>query len=229
MSKSFAYYYYYILAYSPLIPLAFGIRHFRRLTAPTKLFFWYLVISLLLTVIMTVLALQKRNNLWLMNSSQPLYVILLIGMFSLWQKNILVRKIMRASIGLFILVWFFEVIVLQRLFEFTKFAKPTENLILMLGSCITIFALNNAKDRPMIETPQFWIASGVLIYFGGMIMVNLFSSSMFQVSATTLRSVLIPIQPTLNLIAHTFYIGGFLYQCQQVNLSGLSLSAQPSS
>ena len=62
MEKGLLYYYYYILQYSPFIPIPTATLHYNKLTSPMRSFLLYLSVSLLLTIIMTVYALQAKNR-----------------------------------------------------------------------------------------------------------------------------------------------------------------------
>lgn len=219
-------YYYYILQYSPLIPLVYGAVYFRRFDKPMKIFMSYLAISLSLTIIMTALSLQKMNNLWLMNLSLPLYMVLLIWMYSLWQRDSIIQKLMLGSIPIFTVVWLVEMIFYDRFFEFTKVSRPLQGLMLTLVSFYAIYQITKESDEPIIELPQFWISAGIMIYYGGMLLTNLFSSIFFRSSMDSLRMAL-SIQPALSLVAHLFYLGGYVWKCRQPICSGLSSSAHP--
>ncbi|HTK83009.1 MAG TPA: hypothetical protein VL633_12000 [Bacteroidota bacterium] len=208
MEKGVLYYYYFILQYSPLIPLVLGAVRFRHLEHPRRLFLLYLLVSLLLTIAMTILALRHQNNLWLMNLGFLVYAGIILWTFSMWQKNHAVKRIFRGAIAFFCLVWGAEFLISQNLFSYTVITKPTLDILFIAAACITIFQANNETDVPVVDQPKFWIGSGILLYYGGILTINLLSKELLGQSQDTLRAVLY-IQPALNLAAHLLYLNGY--------------------
>src|SRR5690242_9195283 len=113
-----AFYYYYILQYGPLVPLLGGVPHFKKLGPPLRLFLYYTSLSLLLTIVMTVMALRKMNNIWLMNYAQPVELGLLLWTFQSWEPEARLRILIRSLIVPFLLVWFYEVVLSGRFSQF---------------------------------------------------------------------------------------------------------------
>jgi hypothetical protein len=225
MPKAF-YYYYYILQFSSVIPVLYGTRSLRRLDRPTKVFLSYLGLSLFQTVVMTILALQSINNLWIMNLSLPVNMGFLMWIYSMWQKNPLTRRMMLLVVPMYAIVWIAEIVFFESLFEFTKVSRPLEGLIFTLASCVMMYQIARESERSVLELPQFWISSGIMLYFGGMLAVSLFSEALYRSSIDSLR-LAYSIQPALSLTAHLFYLGAFRCQCRQQTYSGLSSSVQP--
>jgi len=208
-----SYIYYYTFQYSSLIPLLYGLKHYKKVNVPLKYFLGYLTVSSILTIIMTVLSLQGQNNLWLMNISQPLYAGFLLWTFALWEKSAVIRRMMRLSIIFFVMVWAWEMTLGGTIFEFTTYSRPLLNILLIVSSCLILYEGNKNVDIPLMEQPQFWISAGVLLYFAGMIAVNLASSALMKISNEDLFAALM-IQPALSFFAHLLYFVGFRYQCR---------------
>jgi hypothetical protein len=220
MEKGPLYYYYLILQYSPFIPIPVAALNYNKLTPPMRTFVLYLSVSLLLTIIMTVLVLQGKNTLWLMNLGLPIYAGIILWTYSMWQEQPLVQLLIRISIIIFVVVWCIEISVFHRLYGFTVFAKPLLNLLFLIVACLTIFRANMNTETPIVDQPRFWISSGIVLYFGGVMMINLFSNPLLHLSEQTLRNILY-IQPALNLAAHILYLKGYLQECQPQKSFGL--------
>lgn len=211
LTRTFAYYYYHILQYSPLLPLVYGMVRYRRMDYSLRLFLLYFAFSLALTFVMTILALQRINNLWVANTSPMIYAVIILWMFSLWQRSRWLTKVLRACIVAYALVWFTEVVVLDGWQEFTVVTLPLQGYIFLTVSCLTIYQLNKDVEQPLLDLPQFWISAGFILFYGGMILITLVSNRLLQISEETLRQALL-IQPTLSLIAHLLFTGGL--RCQ---------------
>jgi hypothetical protein len=206
--------YYRTFQFSPVIPLAYALRNFSKLDAPQRWFVGYLASSLVLTIVMTVLARNGMNTLWLMNLSLPIYAFWILAMFALWEPVPALRRVMRIAVVVFVLVWACEVTMSGVLFEFTTFSRPLLNALFIGASCRTIYEANKSAEHPLLDQPQFWMSAGILLYYGGMIGVNLASQSLLKSSQDALFSALL-IQPALSLAAHLMYLAGFRTQCRR--------------
>jgi len=205
------YYYYFVLQYGPLIPLLVAVPNFKKLDRPLRIFAWYMMLSLLLTILMTVLALRKMNNLWVMNLSQPIYVVMILWVFQLWESETKLRTLMKGCIVLFVSVWLYEIILQNKVMQFSTYTIPLEGIIFIFVSCLTIYQANRDLDEPIVDKPRFWISAGMLLYFGGVIIIDLVSERLLEKSDETLRLVLL-LQVTLNLCAQIFYL--IAYRCR---------------
>ncbi len=200
--------YYYLFQFSPLIPLYFAFRHATKLDRPRLFFRGYLLTSIILTIIMTYLAKHGHNTVWLMNLSLPLYAFWLLSMFSLWEKNVTIRRAMWFAIPVFAAVWGLEIVLTGVMFEFTTYARPLLGALFIAASCRALYQGNKDTERTLLDQPQFWISAGILLYYGGMIAINLASESLLRNSQDGLFAAFM-IQPALNLIAHLMYVGGY--------------------
>lgn len=225
--RSLGFYYYYVLEYSPAIPLLFGLFRYNELAPSIKLFFWYLVCSLLFTILMTIVAFTSGNNLWLMNLALPVYTAMIMWMYSLWREPDSTRRWYLLSVIVVIIVWLVEMTFFNRLKSYTIVARPLQGFLFFAVACSTIYRMNRSLELPLTELPQFWISSGLLIYFGGIIIVSLLSHWMLTLSTETFKSVLL-IQATVNFIAHLIFIGGFTCRYPSQRYFGSSSSVQPS-
>ena len=206
--------YYVFLQYSPLIPLLYGLFQLRKLDEPLKYFMLWLTFSLFLTIVMTGMAMERIHNLWVMNLSLPCYSLVILWMFSLWEANPGIRLAMRMSIVAFAAIWALEMVFGSGPFVFTEFSRPIMNLIFVAISSRTIYLANNDESELLTDQPRFWIASGLILYYGGSITINSLSNALLHISNETLRSALY-IQPALSLVSHISYTIALNRQCRR--------------
>ncbi len=200
---------YFILEYCPIIPIVYGFSRYTRFAKPVKMFYWYLVVSLGITIFMTYLAF-RGPNVWMINFGMIVYVPLILWMFSLWQEvDSMGRILLRALILLFYIIWFSEIIGAGRFTQFTTYSRPFEGLLFAFAACLTINRANKALDLPIVEKPEFWISSGILLYYGGVIIINLVSDHLLHISLDRLRDAFL-ILAILNLFSHLLYVAAFM-------------------
>ncbi len=221
------YYIYYLLQYSPIIPFVFGIIHYRELSRPVRIFFAYITMTLGLTVVMAILFRFKMNNLWVMNLSFPIYAWLILRMYAMWEKQRRARIAIWICFLVFLAVWLIEMVFFNRLRSFTVVASPMRDIIFILIACYAIYEANKDMLAPITELPIFWISAGVILYHGGVLLLDLVSAVLLVKSVATLKLVLL-IQALVSFPAFLLYIGAFRCHYPVQIPSGLSSSVQPS-
>ena len=205
---------YFILQYCPLIPFLYGAFHFKQLPLPLKIFFFMQLISLLFTIVMTVLAKQGINNLWLMNTTMPIYTVLVMWMFSFWETRPLLQKIFKITAILFCILWTTELVVNGSIFQFTKYSRPVMSILFIGIACLAVYEDNKNEEALLVEQPRFWISSGLIIYYSGTLVVNLLGNTLLSISEDVLRDALY-LQSVLNLFSSVLYLQGFRIQCRR--------------
>ena len=206
--------YYFYFQYSPIIPLVYGFYHFRSLSQPLKILLYWLSFSLSLTISMTILAKQGQNNLWLMNISLPVYTFLLLWMFSLWEQRSSAKLALKIFIAVFVCIWLMETTIGNSLFTFTIYSRPIMDVMIVAVGCFAIYEDSRTTESLLVERPRFWISSGLILYYGGTLFVNLLSRQLLQISNTAMQKALL-IQPGLSLFSHLLYTIGLRCQCRK--------------
>jgi hypothetical protein len=200
---------YFVLEYCPLIPLLYGLPKYALLGKPLKYFLLYLALSTLFTGVMTILAF-KGPNLWMLNLTMLIYVTIILWIFSLWQRpHSKLQILLRGLVLFFYIVWLIEIVGQGRISQFTAYTRPLEGILFIFAACLTIYQANRDLDLPILDKPQFWISSGMLLYYGGVIIVNLVSDHLLHVSMDRLKDVFL-IPAVMNVIAHLFFTGAFM-------------------
>lgn len=207
------YYYYFILQYSPIIPLVYALIHYRKLDNPMKIILLWLSLSLLLTIVMTVMAKMHTHNLWLMNLGLPVYALLILRAFSFWEPNPKLRLMLLMLFTVFAVVWTIEIVIGDAWDSYSTFTRPLLSVVFVIVSCLAIYEGNNEPDILLTDQPKFWISAGLMIYYCGTTIMNLTSNALLHVSNEMMRSVLL-IQPVLSLASHILYTVGFQRQCR---------------
>ena len=199
----------FISAASAFIPVIAGLFCARFTPRDLKIFLLYLAINCLSNIVSIGLAMMKLNNLWLLHVFTPIQFALFIWIFSQWQKPP-VKHFFLSAIPAFTLVWLLAMLFFENISRFNSLTRPLEALVLIGVSGFTLYQLQQESIGILFRKPSFWIASGTLIYFSGMIILYTLSNSLLEVSIETLRTVWLTIQPTVNISANLLFAAGFL-------------------
>jgi len=140
------------------------------------------------------------GSVWCLHFYTPIEYSILVLVFSYWIKNNSIKRILRFSIPLFILIFVLNKLFIESMDHFDYITASIESIILLAISAYVLYNLHNEKLDSIFGMSQFWVAVAVLIYFAG----NSLSFSL---------SVIFPIwiiPSILNIVANLLYTGGFL-------------------
>jgi len=190
----------HLAAISDGILVVVGLYVYKYLPKEMRILLFFFSTAVLINLISLYLALHYINNLWLFHIYTLLEYSLLMVVFSYWHKIIIIKKSLRVSILIFIIIWIIAKLILE---DFNSFDNFTSSLISALLTIIAIYTLVRlAKDYPadIFKRPQFWVSTAVLIYYTG----NIFT---FALSSTV---IIWSIHNLLYITANICYAGGFL-------------------
>jgi uncharacterized membrane protein len=154
------------------------------------------------------MATMGKQNLWLMNIFNPIEYFFLVWLFSYWQKSARVKLVMRISIGMYFVVWLGEILILDNLTGFSKFAEPLAGIIFVIAACMTLYEGNKNENVLFIDEPRFWISAGVLTYFSAVLTLAVTSNTLLNMSAESLK-IAWTIQNIANVLSTILFLESF--------------------
>ena len=169
------------------------------------------------STVMWILGSQKINNLWMMHLFTPIQFGLLMWIFSFWFEGP-IRSVALLSIPIFTLFWVIMLLFFESFTQFNTYTRPVEALVLIVVSGYTLYKTNKEDAETIFRMPRFWVASGTLIYFSGMILLYAVSNNLLAMSMETLRMVWLTIQTSSQIMSNLLFIGGFLCLSPRLHL-----------
>ena len=186
---------------STLIPLAIALFGFQRRPVELRILAGYFLVTALLSGIMRYLASQGDWTFWLMHIYTPLEYGFFAVIFSFWERNLAVRRIIRLSVPLFVAFCLIIKLFAEGQNEFDNFSASIESVLLVALSLRAFVDLNASNPESIFALPRFWISAAVLLYFAG---------SLIIFSQGTLESSLWSIHNVLNISSNLLFAVAFL-------------------
>lgn len=191
-----------ISGHSSIIPFIFGIVFFQGFAKDLKLYVILFGIAVVFDQIINYLGSQKQNTWLLINFWILIEYVGTVYVFSYWQKNIRVQKVLRWSIPIYFVFWLIaKVFQIEDLHWFPQYTRSIASIILTIVAIYTLIKLGETGTY-IYKHYQFWVCVGVLFYFSGNIIL-------FSLSDLRLVINLFLIHTILNIFANFFYAGGF--------------------
>lgn len=191
-----------ISAHSSIIPFLLGVIFFRNFSKDLKLYTIFFGIAVIFDQIVTYLSSKQQNSWFLINIWILIEYCGTIYVFSYWQKNIRIQKVLRWSIPAYSIFWFIaKIFQMEDLHWFPQYTRSIESIILTIVAIYTLIKLGETGTY-INKHYQFWVCIGVLFYFSGNIIL-------FSLSDLRLVINLFIVHSILNILANFLYAGGF--------------------
>jgi len=197
---------------STIVTILGGIFLYKSINKESRVFLVYQLISLVFSIFgVYVGRVLEQTNLWLVHLYTPIQFGFLMWVLSSWQENLNAKRLFQLLIPTFVLVWAIAALFLEHKNEFNTFSRPTESILLIIASGYTLYQVNKEKVESLFSQPSFWVGSGTLIYFTGMVILFTITNVLLSDSVETLRTAW-TVQWIMSVIANFLYLGAFLCQ-----------------
>lgn len=175
---------------------------YRTLDKEVRIIYYMLVAGLVITATCFVYILYIKNNFWLFHIYTLIEYSCIMYALSGWQESPGLRKLLRYSIPVFFLIWLGSKLTVEELVVFDNFTASLSSGLLTFAAGFTLYGSLSDQKQPVFREPRFWIASAVLIYGTGTIVI-------FSLGISASNSPWI-INTIINIITKCLYMGGFL-------------------
>ena len=160
--------------YSILLPGGMVFLLWRRLTLPFRVIGAMVLFTLAMEVLAYLFMIKGINNM-------PLFHLFTFGeatLFALYYYNIYRKRQLKwiylALLGGFLLFSIVTVIVFERFYNYNSLQRSVESIWAIL-LCLIFYTdlFNQAKVTNLLHYPHYWMTSGFLLYFAGMLFLNI--------------------------------------------------------
>jgi hypothetical protein len=143
-----------------LLALWVGFRNRKALDQPLRLLLYYVSLCLVTTLSMVLLAILQGNNRVIAHLFAPLQLLVFAWIYASWAPKLLGKafKIAAVAYGL-------SCLILLPLEDLRRLDGPSFHIqtMLMMGCSLSLLChLALQVDRPLLDHPGAWIASGIL-------------------------------------------------------------------
>lgn len=209
---------YYLSFVSGLIPFILGLVLFRKLNLALKSLLLLFGIGLLIEALGYYLYFftKIQNNIWLYHFYTLIECSLFIFIFSFWQNDFKLKRILRIIIPGFAFLWIGAKIFFESFDQPDNYTTSLECVLLVAISFRTLYVVDQEHLKTIFREPRFWISAAVLIYFSANLVT--FALGNMIVNWGLHHAV-------INIIANLLYAGGFLCLCPRLSYGGLLSSA----
>jgi hypothetical protein len=196
--------------FSLLLPLVVGYLRWDYLQPHHKAVFWCCVMWAVLTATGEVLFFLKQPNIAVWNSVTILETLFIFHSFYLVIRSEKLRRYLRMSVALFIVVAIADFFFLSGLKATTVYTVALESVLLVVVVLLYFEQLmQELRTTPLERNPMFVIGIGVMTYFAGTVMVFLLQDTVTGVQDTLMMMINSILSLVLNsIIARAFWLVG---------------------
>ncbi len=160
----------YVSGVSVLFPVGVGAVKVRSLDKPLRIFLLLQVIYALTSGAQFYLALHNVRNLWISHLYNLVEYSFLMGIFSFWQPNPTVRKVVLLSIAFFFLFWIIANLYLEPITGPAIYSNSLSRSAYCIVGLYTLRNISMESTNLLFRDPRLWIVGSLLISSTGDLM-----------------------------------------------------------
>jgi len=150
-----------------------------------------------------------QNNLWITHFSTLFEFLLLSRVFYIWKKKEKQKKVIFVLAIVLVVVWILSKVTIEHFDRYDSYSAGIVRTLEIIYAISLFFdILNDAHTIPWNDA-RVWIASGVIIYSSGVILVFVVFNELLKISAPVLRS-LWNINWILLILSSSMYLRGIM-------------------
>jgi hypothetical protein len=197
-------------AFIQLLPPLIAVIGHRMTTPPRRwVVAWCLVLALqdALSVLAT---LRWGNNLFVSHIFLPVTSAIALSALSLWQTGPTSRLAMRLAIPGVVTVSLLLSLLADHPDTFALFTAPYHAVVMLIATSWTFVRSSLMEDGSLLEHDWFWIAGGMLLYFGAFTAIHPLLSYFYASGRNDLIVAAFDTRAAMTIVAFLAVTGGLL-------------------
>lgn len=159
------------------VPVVVALLRFRCLGAAMRIMAVYVFLAGLTQVFSSYLSAHRQNNLWVLHLYTPLEFACIVWYYSVVLKNFLKKWVFAAGAIGFGLLSVLNTAFLQDAQTFNTYARSLEGVLVILICLLWCYrTLVEMKIKQLEQAPEFWVNTGLLLYYSGNVLLFAFSN-----------------------------------------------------
>ncbi len=203
---------YFLLIVTSLILCVILVRNNNTRFLPLMIL---LMVTLLIEVLAGILTVLKIDFVWAYHLYSPIEFLLLSAFLSYELKNWRLQVSVKICVILFSLFSLFISIFFYRFRTMPGINIGVESILIFLLSTYRLFNLEVNDDKPIFFKTDFWICTGLLLFFGVCSFFFGIYTPLFKLSSRNAFMLFGAIVAPFNLMLYSFIIIGLLCSIQK--------------
>jgi hypothetical protein len=188
----------------------------KRATSPQRLIILVILLIAGSSVIELYLANIGQNNLWVMHFSTLFEFLLLSRVFYIWKKKARQKKVIFILALVVVVVWILSKVTIEQFDRYDSYTVGIVRIIEIIYAISLFFDILVDTHTIPWKDARVWIASGVIIYSSGVVLLFVVFNELLKISAPVLRS-LWNINWILLILSSLMYLRGIMCKEPQEN------------
>ncbi len=199
----------YVSAALYTIPAIAGILRFRRLNNAMKVFLLLSLFSCVEISIEYVLGRNHINNASLSNDSYPIESAFICAVYILSAGRKTIKQIISMLALLYFAIWIVNKIYFDIPDQSNDQMAMASGIFIIIISVITIQTTVSKMNHPLIDEPIFWVSSGTLIYWTGVLFILGSSNELLKMGTSYFQKAWY-VNWSLTIVANAMFTKAYL-------------------
>jgi hypothetical protein len=193
---------------SILVPIGAGIARYRVATAAIRTIFYFLIVTVIISLISILLIVYHRTNTAVIHADTIIESLFLLRFYYLVVKRPALRRWIRLTAILFPVLCLVNVLFLQSLQRHNTYTRPLEALIFIALSMY--WWGYGGEDWLGAGGSEDWFVSGLLLYFSSAFFLFLFSNFLAEKYSLSVNILIWNIHASLTILMYLLFTIGFV-------------------
>ncbi|WP_439417090.1 hypothetical protein [Larkinella sp. GY13] len=202
-----------------LISLIIAVSQQKFLTMNFRWLMWSLVVTCIVEGIGYYHLRMIKNSNFIYHFYQPVEYTLVALFYINTLDRTLVRKVIRASIPVFVIFCLLNSLFFQSIHSPNSNCFMVEAVLLIAWSGFYFYELFNSNTEERIwSIPDFWVCTGVLFFYAGTFFLMGLLNYLYKVDMGLAKKLYV-INHILNILLYSLYAVGFICKARQTKSS----------
>jgi|GEM_PF-882916 len=202
----------YVIPAATLIPIIAGLVCYKQLNKPLRILLVYLIASLILNTMGSVLAEYHLNNLPGLHFYTIVEVVTLMLYFLYAFERGIISKWIKVVMCVFPVICIINFSFFQSIYEYNTYTRPLGAIIIIAFTTAYMVMQSNFKNAELVTSSGRVVAAGFMIYFCSSLFQFIFSNVVDNSASKTLLLVIWNLHGTFVLIMYLLIFRAIIYE-----------------
>jgi hypothetical protein len=166
-----------------------GLKKWKQLSKPLRLFEVYILFSIAIEVVESVMAEYNIRNLWVFHCFDIVELFLYSFIFFLWYPGNRYRQLLRAAYGMYVSVWIIGKYSFEPFYFMDVYSGAISQIIQIVFGGRLLYSISQEREFNWKKDPRFLVISGIVLYASASFLLHIAFNVLLTLPRQTMRIV----------------------------------------
>ena len=186
-----------------------GLRKWKQLSKPFRLFEVYILFSIAIEVVESVMANYNIRNLWVFHCSDFVELFLYSCLYVLWYPGKRYRRLLQAACGMYVSVWIIGKFSFEPFYFMDIYSGAISQIIQIGFGGRLLYSISQEQEFDWKKDPRFIVISGIVLYASASFLLHITFNVLLTLPRQTMRIIWL-LNVLFVMLQYIIFLKGFL-------------------